>query len=69
MGASLSNFFVMSAAAEVKTDVETEVKTEVSAATTEPRRRNDNVILLHLPISCDAPQTPKKEINAMEIWK
>ena len=61
MGASLSNFFVMSAAAEAKT--------EVSATAKEPRRRNDNVILLHLPISCDAPQTPKKEINAMEIWK
>ena len=63
MGASLSNFFVMSAAAEVKTDVETEVKTEVSAAAKEPRRRNDNVILLHLPISCDAPHTTKKDLE------
>ena len=59
MGASLSNFFVMSAAAEVKTDVET----EVSATAKEPRRRNDNVILLHLPIFCDAPQTPKKDLE------
>ena len=45
--ANLSNFFVMSAA---------EVKTEVSAEAKEPRRRNDNVILLHLPTSDNPPK-------------